>query len=146
MVTRSRGFAYLLLLIFLVTLAILALEVQPMISKDIMREREKHFFNILKDYSIAFAKFKSYYGRYPSSISELVTAPSAPRFIRKLHQDPFMSHEKKTGIIWDLIKKTGIRGGIYSVRSMSEKLSLGGVQYKNYYYDEAGVLKEFNSK
>ncbi|MCK5684919.1 hypothetical protein KAJ27_12390 [bacterium] len=146
MVNRKRGFAYLLLLIFLVTLAILALEIQPMISKDIIREREETFFHILRDYSIAISKFKSYYGRYPASLSDLAVAPPAPRFIRKFQRDPFMLQEKKSDLVWDVIKKTGKHGGITSVRSKSEKLSLGGIKYKNYYYDESGVLKQIDSK
>lgn len=139
MVKNSRGFAYILLLVFLVTLSILALEVQPMISMDINREKEKQFFSIMKDYATAFKKFHSYYGRYPGSLSDLVQAPPAPRFIRKLVPDPFRELKESTPG-WDLVKISGVTGGIVSVRSKSEKLSICGIPYKDYYYNESGIL------
>jgi hypothetical protein len=152
-VIGKRGFSYIFILMMLSLLLLSVEKVKPLTSRIQRENEEKYFFFILREYAFACYKYKSYYGRYPVSLSQLRSFPPAPTFIRQFYKDPFFNTGDKfvdnTNFGWNLVKVSGRYGGIIGVRSKSKQKSLAGVPYLEFYYDKnlklhGKIVKEEN--
>ncbi len=110
------GFTYLGVLFAIVVLGIALSAVGIMWSTQIRREREAELLFIGDQYRAAIGRYVAAGGKYPASLSELVTdeRSAQPRhFLRRLYPDPMTNR-----MDWEVIEAPG-RGGIMGVASSS---------------------------
>ena len=141
LVSRQRGFTYLLVLFFIASVAAGLAAVGELWASSRQRERE---VELLFTGSAIRQAIASYYlatpgpvKQYPPSLENLLKDPRFPdtrRHLRQLYPDPMTG-----GIEWALIKAP--QGGIAGVASASEAAPLkrAGFLYPNQVFEDQAV-------
>lgn len=83
---RSSGYTMVAIAIFLLLLSISLMEVAPLVTKVMQRDREEELLFRGKQYALAFLNFQKRQGRFPLNLKELMQ--TQPRSARKLFKDP----------------------------------------------------------
>jgi type II secretory pathway pseudopilin PulG len=92
---EQHGYILLTLLLAVTLFTVAAVAVLPTISQQIKRDREDELRHRGTEYMRAIEHFYRRYGRYPSTMEELLNTRKA-RSIRRLYKDP-MSRDRATG-------------------------------------------------
>jgi type II secretory pathway pseudopilin PulG len=91
---REHGYAMLVLLLMVATLAIAAAVVAPSITFQIKRDREEELIHRGVQYSRAIRHYVKKFGRYPTQLEQLENTNNI-HFLRKRYKDPITGGEFK---------------------------------------------------
>lgn len=129
--SRNRsGYTLIELMIVLTILGILAAIAAPSVKVHSIRAREAVLMEDLYQMRQNIDAFFADRGRYPDSLDELVFE----RYIRDLPRDPFT----RSSDTWEIIPPEAgsdgelAPGGVFDVRSGSNKVGLNGIPYSEW--------------
>jgi len=127
---QNRGFTLIELLIVLSIIAILATLSVPSYKRSTLKARETVLMEDLYQMRQAIDAFFADNNRYPDSLEELVTA----KYMRGLPRDPFTRSNETWEILPPEPNDEGelAEGGVYDVKSGSEKVGLNGLPYNEW--------------
>ncbi len=136
---KESGFI-LLAVIFMVALILIALAVAaPRIAKSIQRDKEEELIHRGLQYRQAIKLYYRKFGRYPSSIDQLVNSNNI-RFLRKRYLDPMtgkddwkvvrfgQAHVKAMGLFGQPISNSGTAGSSVLGGGIGQTSGFGGLQ------------------
>lgn len=133
LVRRSRGYGLISVIILVLVIQVSLAMAYPVVSTIVKRQRERELQFCLKEFKKAIEKFKWINGRYPHRLDELLVFNDDVRFIRRIYNDPI------TGVsTWRSVfqNRTGTKEKeITNVRSLSDELSITGVPYNAWYFN-----------
>ncbi|PNU20809.1 general secretion pathway protein GspG [Geothermobacter hydrogeniphilus] len=127
---RQRGFTLIELLIVMSIIGILAAISVPSYKQSTVKARETVLMEDLYQMRHAIDAFFADHNRYPESLDELVTS----KYLRGVPRDPFTG----AGDSWEVLPPEPTddgelaEGGIYDVKSGSDKVGLNGIPYSDW--------------
>ena len=123
----GRGFSLIELLIVITIIGILITIAQPNYNRAVTSAKEaalKENLFILRD---RIDQFYADNGKYPAALNDLVEKP----YLRRVPQDPITGSTET----WTLVPVTdeqGQQGGIFDVKSGSDRIALDGSRYSDW--------------
>ena len=122
-----RGFTLIEILIVITIIGILVTLAQPSYNRAVTSAKEaalKENLFILRD---RIDQFYADNGKYPASLNELVDKP----YLRRIPKDP-ITGSTETWATVPFTDEQGQQGGIFDVKSGSDKISLDGTRYSDW--------------